>query len=47
MTIGEIGKALKVGHVLEGSIIKQNNKIRITAQLIKVDDGLRNSTIMR
>ncbi|MEZ4955032.1 MAG: adenylate/guanylate cyclase domain-containing protein [Saprospiraceae bacterium] len=38
-TIAEIGKALNVNHVLEGSVRKQGEKIRITAQLIKVDDG--------
>jgi adenylate cyclase len=35
----EIGNKLKVRTVLEGSIRKQGNKIRITAQLINVDDG--------
>ena len=34
-----IGRELNVAHVLEGSIRSQNNQIRITAQLIKVDDG--------
>jgi TolB-like protein len=34
-----IGKELGVAHVLEGSIRSQNNQVRITAQLIKVDDG--------
>jgi len=38
-TIGEIGELLKVNHVLEGSIRKHEDKIRITAQLIKVADG--------
>jgi TolB-like protein/Tfp pilus assembly protein PilF len=38
-TIQEIGKALNVEHVLEGSVRKQGNKIRITAQLIKVSNG--------
>lgn len=38
-TIAEIGKALKVNHLLEGSIRKHGEKIRITAQLIKVTDG--------
>ena len=33
-----IGKKLKVNHVLEGSVRKSGNKIRITAQLIKVAD---------
>lgn len=37
--IREIGKKLEVETVLEGSIRKSNNKIRITAQLINVEDG--------
>ena len=35
----EIGKALGVSHVLEGSVRKQGERVRITAQLIKVEDG--------
>jgi TolB-like protein/Tfp pilus assembly protein PilF len=34
-----IGEALNVAHILEGSVRKSGNKLRITAQLIKVDDG--------
>ena len=34
-----IGKALAVAHVLEGSVRKHGDKVRITAQLIQVDDG--------
>jgi len=34
-----IGKALGVGHILEGSVRKQGMRVRITAQLIKADDG--------
>ncbi len=34
-----IGAALGVAHVLEGSVRKQGDRIRITAQLIKVEDG--------
>ncbi len=35
--VQEIGRELKVGSVLEGSIRKAGNKIRITAQLIDAD----------
>jgi TolB-like protein len=34
-----IGEALNVAHILEGSVRKSGDKIRVTAQLIKVDDG--------
>ena len=35
----EIGEALGVEHVLEGSVRRSGDRLRITAQLIKVDDG--------
>ncbi len=35
----EIGNLLGVAHILEGSVRKQGDTVRITAQLIKVDDG--------
>jgi TolB-like protein len=35
----QIGAALSVAHILEGSVRKAGNRVRITAQLIKVDDG--------
>lgn len=35
----EIGDKLSVSTVLEGSVRKQGNKLRITAQLINVEDG--------
>ncbi len=34
-----IGDELNVQHILEGSVRKSGNRIRITAQLIKADDG--------
>ncbi len=37
--IGDIGKKLKVSTVLEGSVRKMGNKLRITAQLVNVADG--------
>jgi serine/threonine protein kinase/Tfp pilus assembly protein PilF len=37
--IGEIGRKLKVSTVLEGSVRKIGNKIRIAAQLVNVADG--------
>jgi adenylate cyclase len=37
--VAEIGKQLKVAHILEGSVRKSGNRVRITAQLIKTDDG--------
>jgi TolB-like protein/Flp pilus assembly protein TadD len=38
-TIADIAKALSVAHVLEGSVRKSGNTLRITAQLIRVDNG--------
>jgi TolB-like protein len=35
----EIGEALRVANILEGSVRKSGNRLRITAQLVKVDDG--------
>jgi TolB-like protein/Flp pilus assembly protein TadD/tRNA A-37 threonylcarbamoyl transferase component Bud32 len=37
--IREIGRKLQVDHVLEGSVRKAGNRLRITAQLLKVADG--------
>ena len=37
--IAEIGRSLKVGAVLEGSVRKAGNRLRVTAQLINVSDG--------
>ena len=35
-----IGQALNATHLLEGSVRKEGNRVRITAQLIKADDGV-------
>ncbi|MGA9575535.1 MAG: hypothetical protein WBS20_16465, partial [Lysobacterales bacterium] len=37
--IAQIARDLGVNHVLEGSVRKAGNQVRITAQLIKADDG--------
>jgi serine/threonine protein kinase/tetratricopeptide (TPR) repeat protein len=37
--IREIGRKLNVDNLLEGSVRKVGNRVRITAQLIKVEDG--------
>ena len=37
--MAEIGTRLKVGAVLEGSVRKAGNRLRVTAQLINVSDG--------
>jgi adenylate cyclase len=38
-TIADIARALSVAHVLEGSVRKSGDTLRITAQLIRADDG--------
>jgi TolB-like protein len=37
----EIGEILDVGHIVEGSIRKQGDRIRVTAQLVQTKDGYR------
>ena len=37
--IQQIAKHLSVGHVLEGSVRRQENTVRVTAQLIRADNG--------
>jgi TolB-like protein/Tfp pilus assembly protein PilF len=37
--VAQIGEELNVAHVLEGSVRKSGNRVRITAQLIHVEDG--------
>ncbi|GMR14756.1 MAG: hypothetical protein BMS9Abin30_0363 [Gammaproteobacteria bacterium] len=39
LDIGNIGQQLKVANVLEGSVRKSGNRLRITAQLVRVDNG--------
>jgi len=39
LEIPEIAARLNVAHVLEGSVRKSGNEVRITAQLIRADDG--------
>jgi len=41
VNITQIGEELNVTHVLEGSVRKVGNQIRITAQLINVSNGFR------
>ena len=37
--VAQIGAELNVGHVLEGSVRKSGDRVRITVQLIQVEDG--------
>ncbi len=37
--LADVARELNVAHILEGSVRKSNNQVRITAQLIKADDG--------
>jgi serine/threonine-protein kinase len=39
LDVRDIGRKLNVGTILEGSVRKAGNRLRITAQLVKVDDG--------
>jgi TolB-like protein/Flp pilus assembly protein TadD len=39
LDVADIGRQLNVDHVLEGSVRKSGLRLRITAQLINVDDG--------
>jgi len=48
-TVAEIGKALHVSHILEGSVRKSGNTVRITANLTNVSDDTQiwNETYVR
>ncbi len=37
--VADVARELNVAHILEGSVRKSGNRVRITAQLIKADDG--------
>ena len=37
--LAEVGRRLNVEHLLEGSVRRAGNRVRVTAQLIKVADG--------
>jgi len=39
LPVGQIGSALGVAHVLEGSVRKSGDRIRVTVQLIRTDTG--------
>jgi TolB-like protein/Tfp pilus assembly protein PilF len=39
LDIADIGRQLKVNHILEGSVRRAGSRLRVTAQLIKADDG--------
>ena len=39
-TVDEIGKTLRVGAVLEGSLMREGERLRVIAQLIDVDSGM-------
>jgi TolB-like protein/Tfp pilus assembly protein PilF len=37
--VSEIARQLRVAHILEGSVRRSRSRVRVTAQLIKADDG--------
>ena len=39
LEVTEIGRRLRVGTALEGSVRKAGDRVRITAQLVNADDG--------
>lgn len=38
--LAQIAQALRVAHLLEGSVRRQAGRVRVTAQLLRADDGL-------
>jgi TolB-like protein/Tfp pilus assembly protein PilF len=42
--LADIGRELKVGAVLEGSVRRAGNRVRVTAQIVSVADGYRQWT---
>jgi TolB-like protein/Tfp pilus assembly protein PilF len=38
-SVQEIARALEVGHILEGSVQRAGDRVRVTAQLIRASDG--------
>ena len=41
VTVPEIARTLRVAHVLEGSVRKSGNAVRVTTELIRASDGVR------
>ncbi len=39
LDVTEIGRRLRVGTALEGSVRKSGDRVRVTAQLVNADDG--------
>jgi TolB-like protein/DNA-binding winged helix-turn-helix (wHTH) protein/Tfp pilus assembly protein PilF len=39
--VRNVGRKLGVAHVLEGSVRREGNHVRVTAQLVKADDGFQ------
>lgn len=39
MDVTEIGRRLRVAHLIEGSVRRSGNRIRVTAQLVETEDG--------
>lgn len=39
LDVAEIGRRLRVAHLIEGSVRRSGNRIRVTAQLIDTEDG--------